>query len=671
MKRLIMCTAGHVDHGKTALVRTLTGIDCDTHPEERARGITINPGFASLDLVPDEPGAPGAESATLPLRIGIVDVPGHQRFIHNMLAGACGVDFALLVVAADDGVMPQTREHLAILQCLGVQSGLIALTKVDLAGPDIVAIARDEIREATAKSFLDSAEIVPFSSLAGIGIQELKAAIARVVRCVPERPVGTGFRMYIDRVFPVAGFGTVVTGSVLGGQAHTGDALFLLPQGIEVRVRRMERHGAVVEAVRVGERASLNITGLRREEFVRGMLLSDQMLRSSARIDAELRFTDPSVAIVRQSQALFYVGTHESLCRIQLLGVDSAGYGQSAIAQLELARPAPLMVGDRFILRSTDGMRTMGGGSVIDADPLHHRRRHGGQVDLVRRRAEGGLPDQIAAEVQKHIGFVPIDALALALNRRWEEIAAAVEEPGRIGGEIQVLAMEEGPVLLSPLARQRLWHQVRRAIIEHQHRLPLDERGMDASRIAARVDACRTERGSARIDAYLQSLVAEGHLSRGMGGYRTPDFSPRPTAAQRDALGYLRERFRSSGMNVVPMSELEETLKQRWGLPEKELRMLLRHLVEHDELVAIDDVVVWKEIVERCRTRLLGHLQQTALGMTVAGFRDLVSGNRRICLLLMGLYDREGFTRREGDLRFITDQGRAWLFQQRAAEASV
>jgi selenocysteine-specific elongation factor len=275
-------------------------------------------------------------------------------------------------------------------------------------------------------------------------------------------------------------------------------------------------------------------------------------------------------------------------------------------------------------------------------------------------RAAGGLPRQIAAEVRKHISIVTAAEIATALGREGSEVEGAIAG-GTIDAEIRILPLAAGVALLSPIASERAWRAVRRAIVEHQHRCPLSDRGLDAGRIAPRLCLADREHGAAIAEAYLSSLAAEGRLRTGTGGWLLPDFHPAPTPAQREALERLRRRFRGAGMGVPVLEELEAELTRELALTAKDVKMLLAHLVEHGELQPIDDAYVWKETVDRCRQALVDHLAASDEGITVAGFRDLVEGNRKICLLLLGLYDREGITRREGDLRYLTTAGRAML----------
>ena len=409
MKHLILGTAGHVDHGKTALVKALTGIDCDTHQEEKRRGITINLGFAHLPL-------PSGDT------VGIIDVPGHRDFIHTMVGGASGIDIALLVVAADSGIMPQTREHLRIMEALGIKAGIIALTRIDLATPEMVECAREELQEFTSGTFLEKSPVVKVSSVTGSGIDKLKEAIAKVAAQVGDRPAREVFRMYIDRIFSVSGFGTVVTGSVLGGTLTAGASAWLMPTGRELRVRRIERYGQEVDKVVAGDRASLNLAGLSREEFERGMLISDRPLRITTLLDAKLRLFEAARPLERWSQALFLQGTYEAQARVHLLDCDHLSPLDEALVQIHLAHPGVAQFNDRFVLRSTSSDATIGGGAVLDATPLHHRRRPGNLVAGLQQLAGGSPAALIAAEVRKYPAGVLEPTLAGQLNLAPAEI---------------------------------------------------------------------------------------------------------------------------------------------------------------------------------------------------------------------------------------------------------
>lgn len=363
-RAMILGTAGHIDHGKTALVKALTGIDCDRLPEEKARGITIDIGFAFLDL--------GS------FRLGIVDLPGHERFIMNMLAGATGIDLALLVVAADDSVMPQTREHLEILRLLGLRHGVIALTKVDLVDETTRGVVEMEIRELVAGSFLEQAPLVATSVQTGTGLQELRAALESVCRQVEEKRTGEWFRMAIDRSFVVQGHGTIVTGTVTSGTVSEGDELEWLPRRERVRIRSLQHHDQGVSEVHRGMRAALNLAGVPHEQVVRGQeLATPGYLEASRVLTVRLHCLPGARRSIKHRQPVrFHAGTSELMATIALLEGDTLEPGNWGLAQLFLSEPATTTWGQPFIVRESSATFTIGGGQILQPVARKIRRRH-------------------------------------------------------------------------------------------------------------------------------------------------------------------------------------------------------------------------------------------------------------------------------------------------------
>ena len=361
---LILGTAGHIDHGKTSLVKALTGIDCDRLPEEKARGITIDIGFATLDLGD--------------FRLGIVDVPGHERFIKNMLAGATGIDLAVLVVAADDSVMPQTREHLEILKLLGLRHGVIAITKTDLVDETTLEVVALEVRELVSGSFLENAPLVFTSAQSGRGIAELKAAIAEACRQVEFEAALPWFRMPIDRAFIVQGHGTVVTGSVLSGSVRIGDELEWQPRGEKVRVRSLQNHDQPVTEVHRGMRAALNLAGVPHEEVIRGQeLATSGYLQPSRVITVRVHcLAGLKKPLKHRAAVRFHVGTSEIMGTLSLLDSDALKPGAWGLAQIFLEEPATCTWGQPFILRGSSATLTLGGGQVLQPVAKKVRRRH-------------------------------------------------------------------------------------------------------------------------------------------------------------------------------------------------------------------------------------------------------------------------------------------------------
>jgi len=391
VRHVVAGTAGHIDHGKSALVQALTGIDPDRLKEEKERGITIDIGFAHLDL--------GGG-----LTLGIVDVPGHERFVKNMLAGVGGIDLVMLVVAADEGIMPQTREHLAICQLLRVKSGLVILTKADLAEPDWLELVREDVRGYLRGTFLDGSPIVAVSAKTGAGLDPLKGHLATLARAVPARGTDATFRLPIDRVFTIRGFGTVVTGTVAGGQITLDERVEIYPRQLQAKVRGLQTHGRPVSAAVAGQRVAVNLQGIERAAIERGDVLSlPGLLRPTFMLDATCELLADAPAPLKPRQRVrFHIGTSEVMARVHLLDAEQIEPGHRGYVQLRLEAPIVALPRERYVIRSYSPMVTIGGGELLDVAPAKARRSQ----SLVARLAvlEGGTPDAVIEEHIMRVG---------------------------------------------------------------------------------------------------------------------------------------------------------------------------------------------------------------------------------------------------------------------------
>ena len=646
MKHVIMGTAGHIDHGKTALVKALTGIDCDTHKEEKARGITINLGFAHLDFDSEH-------------SIGIVDVPGHHDFVHTMVGGASGMDFALLVVGADSGIMPQTREHLQIMDALGVRSGLVALTKIDLVDEDIVLMATEEVRELLKGTFLEESRIVGVSSVTGEGLEELKACIQSVASAVPDRPAGAVFRMFVDRFFTVSGFGTVVTGSVTSGELAVGNTVYLLPgTGKDLRVRRLERHGSEVQQVVAGDRASINVVGMDREDFRRGMIVSDRLLRGTTMVDAKIHLFGGARGLGLWNQALFHLGTFENVARIHLIDKDRMTGGETTLAQIHLGEPCIAQHGDRFVIRSSSGDVTFGGGEIIDAAPLHHRRRPGDLITNLEKIAGGDLRELIVAEVKKKFGAVSCRSLADSMNISVQEVSDVVSRG--LSADVLLYPTAEDVYLADERVHQKLWTEVLKNIGAFHRRHPLEETGRTAEELMGTLGIQHGTSEETFLKLVLEKMAEAGELKRVRHSWALRKHSAAVDSEMKSRIDTIERHLKDCGMKTPLLSDLKRIAAAK-GITEQELHQILRHLVSGRKAYYVDGNYLHASVVDHGRETLLRTLARHAEGVTVAQFRDLVRGNRKICLLLLAVYDGEGVTDRQGDLRVMTDKGREAL----------
>lgn len=642
MKHLIMGTAGHIDHGKTSLVKSLTKIDCDTHPEEKLRGITINLGFAHISL-PNQ------------MQIGIVDVPGHSDFVNTMISGACGIDFVMFTIAADSGVMPQTIEHLHIMDLLGIKNGFIALTKADLVDEELLVLAKEEIREAVSGTFLQDAPIIPTSVKTEQGLKEVIAEIERISEKIPQRTQGEIFRMYIDRIFTVPGFGSVVTGSVLSGSISTDDTVYLLPGAKELRIRKMERYRKETRQVYSGDRASLNLAGMEKDQFKRGMMLSDRVIQSTTMIDCKLKLFREAHAISLWSQVIFLSGTYQSQAKLHLLDSNKLEPGETALTQVHLAENAVLQTGDPFIIRSSSGDITLGGGVIIDAYPLKHKRRPAKLIRELQNIATGDIPALIMQELKKRMTAISHQEIATILNCSDADILKTISET--LSEDIITIPGKEIAYLMLRQEKEKLRGKIIRHLQTFHKRNPLDDGGRSTEELMGIFGLQRDLTNEQVLKLVLAELERENKLKRIRQTWVLAEHNVQLNEEDECQVSFVESFIANCGMQVPLMSRLIPA-SQKKGISETKLKQILRLLSNKNKVYNIDGNFIWAELVDKCRKKLLEHLAHTKQGITVAEFRDLVDGNRKICLLLLAQYDTEGITVRKGDYRYITEKGR-------------
>src|ERR1700675_1395597 len=427
MKSVIVGTAGHIDHGKTALVKALTGIDADRLEEEKRRGITIDIGFAHLEL----PAPDGRR-----LRLGFVDVPGHERFVRNMLAGVGGIDLVLLVIAADEGIKPQTREHFDICRLLAIRRGITVLTKSDAVEAETLEVVRLEVEDYVRGSFLDAAKspMVAVSSLTGAGLDELKSALAKVASEETTKDSAALARLPIDRVFTIKGFGTVVTGTLVAGTIRKEEELEVFPSGKRVRVRGVQVHGSPAEAAVAGQRTALNLAGLSTEDLARGMTLATaDTFRSTSRVDALLSLLPSAKPFKDGARVHFHAYTTETIAETRLYGVKQLKPGDETYAQLRFAQPMLLLPGDRFIVRQFSPVVTIGGGVVLDASPVTRKQRAEDAIAFLKIMRDGSPEQGLAARAARRgaIGLRLAD-IPGEMSIRREEAAKLAAKAGLV-----------------------------------------------------------------------------------------------------------------------------------------------------------------------------------------------------------------------------------------------
>ncbi len=633
---LILGTAGHIDHGKTTLVKALTGVDCDRLPEEKARGITIDIGFAHLDLPP--------------FRLGIVDVPGHERFIKNMLAGATGIDLALLVVSARESVKPQTREHLEILRLLGLRHGVIALTMCDLVDAETRELVELEVRELVRGTFLEQAALVPTAAVTGQGIAELREALTHCCRQVEQRQARQFFRLPIDRSFVVQGHGTVVTGSILSGSVRVGEELQWLPSGRTVRVRSLQNHDTVVEEAQRGQRTAINLAGVHHEQVQRGQeLASPGYLEPSRVVTVRLHCLADSKRMIKHRQPVrFHLGTLETMATVSLLDCDTVEPGKWGLAQLFLDEPATSTWGQPFILRESSATYTLGGGQVLQPTSKKIRRRHLEVLERIERlwtgtpreRALtaawfGGVEGFTLAELVRNAGLSLDEAQSLMAQFQTEGL---LRELSLGHGRRRLLHVE----LIQEIESKVL------SLLEQLHeQFPLIAT-QDRQKVISQLDYIG--------DAALLSAVIDGMLQRRVliGDQRRlgrADFKPRLSANLRKLKERLIEAYQAAGFQPPEPASFANQAGGNAG----NLRDLFDVCVAEGYLVKItDELYLHADVEQEMRRRLQERLSQ-GTGVAVSEIRDLLGTTRKFAVPLCEYLDRIGLTRREGDLRVLAE----------------
>jgi selenocysteine-specific elongation factor len=629
MIRAILGTAGHIDHGKSALVRALTGIETDRLPEEKRRGISIELGFAHLDI---------AEVG----RIGVVDVPGHERFVRQMLAGAHGFDLVLVVVAADDGVMPQTEEHFDIVHLLGVERAIFVLSKSDVATAERIASVREEIEILAAGTRFETAPVVVVSARSGEGIEALRAEIAAALRALAPRPTHGAFRLPVDRVFVSHGRGVVVTGTALAGVAHSGDAVRILPSGRTARVREIQVHGEAVAEASAGQRVAINLAGVEHEDIERGdTIAAAEGLSATLRLDARIEVRPAAgKSLASHRRVRVHHAARETFGRLVWLdGVREVAAREAGFAQLALEEPLVALPGDRFILRDETARRTIGGGVVLLAKAAKHRRTHGDIAPSLQLLEEGDNETRLAtylelaggAPVTEALAATGLDAGALA-----KLLASATQVVALPDAKAPQLLFSSSQ-LASALAR------LREAVEEFQREHP-SAPGVDLEHLRGRL---RPVTDPTRFRLLVEHAAQRGELRRRGNVVHTKDHAASLSGGD-EALA-LRIRDRISTAAAMPPTTKE--LAAEIGADAARVTKICAVLVLRGELEKVTPELFFsREVLADVGARLADKLRSDG-EITPAGFRDLIAASRKYGIPLLDWFDRSGLTIRVGDVR--------------------
>ena len=637
MRYVTVGTAGHIDHGKSALVLALTGIDPDRLEEEKRRGITIDLGFAHLDL---------GEG----VRVGFVDVPGHERFVRNMLAGVGGIDLVILVVAADESIKPQTREHFDICKLLGIRQGLVAITKTDLVDRDILELVRLEIQEFVRGSFLESAMLVPVSAKTGEGLQALKDELRRLALVVTPKPEDLPFRLPIDRAFVMKGFGTVVTGTLVAGRIEKDSEVEIYPLGRRVRVRGIEVHNAAAQTALAGQRTAVNLPGLEAKEISRGMVLAPPgLFQATTRLDCRLNLLPDTRLLKNYARVHFHCLTSETLAEVVLLDKKELEPGSSAFAHLRLSDPSVFMPGDRFIIRQFSPVTTIGGGLVLDNQPARHRVRDPNVLPLLDVLEKGDSQARLEWLVRQG-GEVSLSGLA---SRTGWHPAEVLRLGKALASAKRLLLLGQPP---ERFVHEEHFRELAKNVTEQLEKFHVENplvAGLPKedlrSRTGARNSAHPGAPSNLLFNAVLQALAAQGRIEVQGETVRLAGRKIQLTPEEQAAKDQIGAAFEKRGLAVPSPPEVLDKLRIDRLRAEKLLQILLRENV----LCKVTEDLIFHRSALRQLKELLVRRKAQCNRINVALFKEITGLSRKYAIPLLEYLDRERVTRREGDERII------------------
>ena len=635
---IIVGTAGHIDHGKTALVRALTGTDTDRLPEEKQRGITIDLGFAELELGD--------------VRYGFVDVPGHERFVKNMLAGASGIDLVLLVIAADEGIMPQTREHFDICRLLRVERGLVAITKTDLVDEEMLEIVRAEVSEFVSGTFLDRAPIVGVSSRNGEGIEELRNALAATASSVKPRTSLHVARLPIDRSFAVKGFGSVVTGTLASGEIREGDEVELLPEGRRLRVRGVQSHGRKVTEANSGRRTAVNLAGIDHHEVRRGMLLTEpDVLCPAQSFDAEVEVLSDSAGPLRTRQRIrVHIGTAEVLARVVVVAGPLIHPGEKGFVQLRLESPVAAILGERFIVRSYSPQETIAGGSILGSSEARFRRRNAPELSEILLSLSAALTD-------------PSETLRLLIERSADRGQSRAEIRAITGWsnntvDEAIAKLKAGDLILDSSgvfsSRANVAFLERRVLrfVECMHEADRVAQAIPLEKV--RADVFRSVRPEVE-KAVLNILTSGGKLAVEGDAVRLVGRAARLSESEGAALTHLRNTFETAGLDVPKPDDIIENSASNTGADKEAVKKLFQQLLSSGELVRVNpEIVISSKILDGLIERVRVFADRSPdRSIDVAKFKEIAGVSRKYAIPLLEYFDQRRITARRGDKRLV------------------
>ena len=635
MKHIIIGTAGHIDHGKTTLIKALTGRDTDTLKEEKERGISINLGFTYFDL-------PSGK------RAGIVDVPGHERFIKNMLAGVSGIDIVLLVIAGDEGVMPQTREHLNILSILGIKKGIVVVTKKDMIDSEWLDVIIEDIQSYLKGTFLESSDIIPVSSITGEGIDELVKKIDILSEGVKEKDFGSSFRLPVDRVFTISGFGTVVTGTLISGTVTEGDKVQIYPSNIEVKVRNIQVHEDSVKSAYAGQRVAINLSNVKVEDIKRGDVAAAKgSIEPSMMIDCRLNYIkDAEKPLENRDRVRIYHGTSELLGRIVILDRDIINPGDSSLVQIRLECPISAKQGDVYVIRTYSPMLTVGGGIVIDPNSPKRKRFDSKSIDELLTREHGNPVEIIKQIILKNSRQFPSTGMIVKLSgekvSNVEMILKELREENMIIG----FSTSEGMCYIHQAFIDNLSEKAKLYLEGFHIKNPL-KFGMAKEEIKSRIFEGNVKQ---KIFDDILLLLEDRKLIKTNSKYISLyEFQLKLNTEQNDIKNKLLDIYNASGIKVLKLEEVISSIKA----DDKNTNMVFELLIDNGDLIKInEDMIISRECYNVALQELKLLLSNNS-EITLAQYRDILDTSRKYAVSLLEFFDQAKITKRIGDKRIL------------------
>jgi len=631
MKQIVLGTAGHIDHGKTSLIKALTGIDTDRLKEEKARGITIELGFAHLEL-------PGGEL------LGIVDVPGHEKFVKNMVAGATGIDLVALVIAADEGVMPQTREHLDICELLKIQHGLIVLTKIDMVDSDWLELVREDINEYMANTFLADAPIVEVSSVTGEGLKDLIQLLDQLVQKIPERDLGHFFRLPIDRVFSMKGFGTVITGTTISGKIRTGDEITIYPLGINSKIRGLQVHNREMNEIRAGLRTAVNLQGIERAKVQRGNILASRdSLRTTYMVDVslDLLFSAPR-KLKNRAKVRFHSGTSEIISTVVLLDKDELEPGETCFAQIRLNEPTALLRDDRYVLRSYSPIRTIGGGRALNTLPRKKKRFSKAVLSEMNLLFSGDLNEIIEYFVSSgRFRGVEQEELPFLTNtgkKKLDETLKGLKAQKKI-----ILYDKERGVLIHRDFLKKARDEILETLTRYHKKFPLKE-GLAKEELRSRTAGADNAK---LFNHLIFQLVREGLIVQNKEIVHLKDHKVTLAQDQEEVRRELEKIYTKSRLQPPYFQEIKEKFPGNTGAE------VLEVMVKEGGILKVkEDLYFHRKAIDELKSELIDFLKRNG-EITTPQFKEMTGASRKYTIPLIEYFDRTQITVRVGDTRVL------------------